>query len=401
MYGTSAALKRHMFREHMTEEEQLQTAGVKHRMIATDNMIHSASGMPQCRHCAHKFTTWHAFYYHVNTQGCPTLRELAAGQSEKADITNMSEALVENPSILSLAVQCTWRQLAEHPQTKSNHHHCPECHHWMATPQYVKRHMLLRHPDQAALVERSESLIVRSNLSLGNPCPFCGLKYQRKSAHLKSCIGIFNGVYLYLRVARGRPLTSLGEGDNHGQRPGYGDRPATAGSSHEGACTASGTHSIGAGDNYIHADSVHKPGKCINGTDSRSRTSGPSERRAQAEVPQRMSKRRTGQGQGGQKHTQSTIQQLLASTELRPAAGEPSMEAWKVPENYPWREDELMDNPAQLRATVSMLTRLVLRHDTQHAIVRQDSAFVLFVRTDAPDSLAKSTHNRRTSSNIP
>ena len=139
MYGTSAALKRHMFREHMTEEEQLQTAGVKHRMIATDNMIHSASGMPQCRHCGHKFTTWHAFCYHVNTQGCPTLRELAAGQSEKADITNMSEALVENPSILSLAVQCTWRQLAEHPQTRRNHHHCPECHQWMATPQYVKR----------------------------------------------------------------------------------------------------------------------------------------------------------------------------------------------------------------------------------------------------------------------
>ncbi|CAE7360998.1 Pol [Symbiodinium sp. KB8] len=67
--------------------------------------------------------------------------------------------------------------------------------------------------------------------------------------------------------------------------------------------------------------------------------------------------------------------------------------AGPVPENYPWREDEMMDmDPAQLRATVSMLTRLVLRHDTQHAIARQDSAFVLFVRTDAPDSLAKSTY---------
>ena len=66
---------------------------------------------------------------------------------------------------------------------------------------------------------------------------------------------------------------------------------------------------------------------------------------------------------------------------------------WKVPENYPWREGELMDmDPAQLRAAVNMLTTIVIRHEHQHAIARQDTSYVLFVRTDAPDSLAKSTY---------
>ena len=45
-----------------------------------------------------------------------------------------------------------------------------------------------------------------------------------------------------------------------------------------------------------------------------------------------------------------------------------------------------------MKAIVKMLTTIVIRHENQHAIARQDTAFVLFVRTDAPDSLAKSTY---------
>ena len=72
--------------------------------------------------------------------------------------------------------------------------------------------MLLKHPAQQALIERSEQIIVQSDLSLSNPCQYCGLKYQRKSAHLRSCIGIFSG------VARGRPLKDLAIGCEDGAR---------------------------------------------------------------------------------------------------------------------------------------------------------------------------------------
>ncbi|CAE7215730.1 unnamed protein product [Symbiodinium sp. KB8] len=56
---------------------------------------------------------------------------------------------------------------------------------------------------------------------------------------------------------------------------------------------------------------------------------------------------------------------------------------WKVPENYPWREGELMDvDQAQLKAAVQMLTTIVIRQENQRAIARQGTSYVLFVRHD-------------------
>ncbi|CAE7332912.1 unnamed protein product, partial [Symbiodinium microadriaticum] len=43
------------------------------------------------------------------------------------------------------------------------------------------------------------------------------------------------------------------------------------------------------------------------------------------------------------------------------------------------------------QAAIQMLTTVVIRHESQHAIARQDTSYVLFVRTDVPDSPAKST----------
>ena len=36
--------------------------------------------------------------------------------------------------------------------------------------------------------------------------------YKRRDAHLRSCIGVFNGVYLNCRVARGKALKLSGAG---------------------------------------------------------------------------------------------------------------------------------------------------------------------------------------------
>ena len=49
-----------------------------------------------------------------------------------------------------------------------------------------------------------------SRLRLQNPCQFCGQEYKRRDAHLRSCIGVFNGVYLHRRVARGKALSLSG-----------------------------------------------------------------------------------------------------------------------------------------------------------------------------------------------
>ncbi|CAE7037401.1 PEX19-1 [Symbiodinium microadriaticum] len=96
-----------------------------------------------------------------------------------------------------------------------------------------------------------------------------------------------------------------------------------------------------------------------------------------------------GRGNGGQQRAPSGNSWRVAATNQ----GVHTQQPRKVPDNYPWREDELIDvDPTQMKAIVKMLTTIVIRHENQHAIARQDTAFVLFVRTDAPDSLAKSTY---------
>ena len=46
----------------------------------------------------------------------------------------------------------------------------------------------------------------------------------------------------------------------------------------------------------------------------------------------------------------------------------------------------------QLKQQVEMLSTLVLRHENQLQINRQDTAFVFFMRTDLPNNLAVSTY---------
>ena len=271
--ATSAALKRHMFRQHLDEDTQLATIQENRRKLRGNELVHAQSGMPQCRHCQYKFTTWHAFFYHINTRGCPVLRALFEKGSNAIVTESLNEAVVNDVELLQMTQSCTWRDIAMHPKVRAKHQHCPECHMWTVRHQYIKRHMLQKHPEQTALIEQSEKLIVRSDLSIGNPCLYCGLPYTRKAAHLKSCIGLFNGVYLYLRIARGPVLTELS--GQHGY--GYGGRQeqTSVGGGRPRACPTRRSHAEG---RPTAGDALHPSWPAGDGT-------------AQARV---------GEGQGGQ-----------------------------------------------------------------------------------------------------
>ena len=149
--------------------------------------MHARDGMPLCRHCQHEFTTWPAFFYHVSARSCSGLRDFFTnnGVSVEAVAEDQESAVTEDKDILQLTQHCSWKDLALHPKVQARHQHCPECNLWVVRTQYIKRHMLLKHPAQQALIEHSEQIIVQSDLSLSNPCQYCGLKYQRKSAHLR------------------------------------------------------------------------------------------------------------------------------------------------------------------------------------------------------------------------
>ena len=201
-FSSQAALRSNM---HMESGQQQQRDDFVKSSRYDSSMEHALEGMPTCKHCRYRFGTWHTFHYHVNSRSCPVLRAIYEGSNPGLALSLLSDNLVYSEVLLELAGSCTWQQLAEHPLVRTRHHHCPECNHWNTSPQYVKRHMLAKHKDQALLIETCVSDIKKSRLSLCNPCQFCGQSFTRGDAHLRSCVGVFFGVYLHKRLARGAP----------------------------------------------------------------------------------------------------------------------------------------------------------------------------------------------------
>ena len=84
-FATQASLRRHMYRHHFSEDQQQQRDAQVKTSIKGAEMAHALDGMPQCKHCKHAFSTWHAFHYHVNSRSCEGLRilyESPAAQQE-------------------------------------------------------------------------------------------------------------------------------------------------------------------------------------------------------------------------------------------------------------------------------------------------------------------------------
>ena len=158
-------------------------------------MAHALDGMPQCRHCRHKFSTWHAFHYHVNSQSCAGLRMLDQdAQAKQAILPLLTEAVVATQSVLDKARDCTWQDLALMPEVRAKHHHCVECNHWSVAPQYVRRHMTQRHPECADLIQKCIQDIKASRLGLQNPCQFCGQSYKRRMHIFAHVLGVQRGL---------------------------------------------------------------------------------------------------------------------------------------------------------------------------------------------------------------
>ena len=210
-FSTQAALRRHCYVHHLDEDQQQERDVQSSEARKESVREHAEAGMPKCRHCRHEFTTWHAFFYHINSRSCPILRAIYSKSTSGFILHHMNESLVMSEQLLDLARDCSWQQLALHPLVQQKHHHCAECNHWSVRPQYVRRHMLSQHPECSALMQSCVEFIKDSRLSLQNPCQFCHQTYNRADAHLRSCMGIFQGVYLHCRLARGRNLQPVSQ----------------------------------------------------------------------------------------------------------------------------------------------------------------------------------------------
>ena len=237
-FATHAALKSHKYRMHYQEaDKQLRQQQIQNhkRKQVTE---HASNGMPTCRHCGHEFESWPAFTYHVNSQSCPQIRQFYALQDSGEQLADMQDALTYRDELLEATKHLTWREIADLPLVRQHHHHCLECHHWSASPQYVKRHMKAKRPESWHIVEQVTSHIVQNDFALSSPCRYCGCTFQNRRAHLRTCIGIFNGHYLLKRLSR-KPATGqgnvfFGNGALRGdQRAEHGEGPAAQCGDHD------------------------------------------------------------------------------------------------------------------------------------------------------------------------
>ncbi|CAE7307349.1 unnamed protein product [Symbiodinium sp. CCMP2592] len=173
-FATSAACKRHQFLTHMTDLEKKDRQEVIKESSHIAPMEHSRDGLPWCRHCSKKFNYWPNFYYHVNSRSCEGLRAFYQSDNPGLELASMSRALIERSDVLEFAKQCTWLDLAGHPAIRQNIQHCPECFHWVATPQYMKRHMKAKHPELAQLIDDCTDFVKASNTG-ENPCTLASM----------------------------------------------------------------------------------------------------------------------------------------------------------------------------------------------------------------------------------
>ena len=209
-FASQVALRSHQFKMHFEDTEKTQRQTEIKLQQRKDVYEHAKDGMLTCIHCSHQFENWPAFTYHVNCSSCPEISKFYGDPELRSAIADMSHALVARNSVLEAAIDVTWRDLALLPEVQKHHHHCLECHHWSAQPQYVRRHMIAKHKELVPVVRSVEQLIQEQDFGLISPCKYCGLAFKQRRAHLKSCVGIFNGVYLHRRIARstgahGRP----------------------------------------------------------------------------------------------------------------------------------------------------------------------------------------------------
>ena len=89
----------------------------------------------------------------------------------------MTQALLERADVLGSAKTCTWLELSGHPAVRGLIQHCPVCYYWVATPQYMKRHMKAKHPELVQMIDDCTEFVKASNTGIVSPCRFCGVEF--------------------------------------------------------------------------------------------------------------------------------------------------------------------------------------------------------------------------------
>ena len=163
--------------QQRTKEQQLEH---KQKMPARDDdhMQHCVGGLPQCKHCGHRFSAWPAFMSHISRHCCPVLRLGEEQPPEMRDREPDPPPLSQDPGMLQQAREQTLEQLAASVHARNRRRFCPICGLWLTKPRFLKSHIVQQHANiKTRLPQRHERL---KCLPAGPKlCPYCHLKHDR------------------------------------------------------------------------------------------------------------------------------------------------------------------------------------------------------------------------------
>ncbi|CAE7827460.1 unnamed protein product [Symbiodinium sp. CCMP2456] len=347
-FSTQAALRSHMFRMHLDQQSKTERVDEVKQARNIPSMEHAKDGLPQCRHCLHSFTTWHAFFYHVQAQGCTGLRQfLKQAAEDHTLLPTLSEALIDNPTLLEAARNSTWQDLARLDCVKNKLQYCVECNHRSAKQQYVRRHMLAMHPERTDLIYQCIEDIKKSKVSISNPCNFCGQSYQRKDSRRPKMYDVFGS-----RMEVTIPLEL---------------REATQ-------------------DLHMLRTLLPQP----ESQEIELLADPTSDADRQPKWPRSHPK---GYGRHGGKGNRQGTQPTSTGSWSNEQAHQTARDSGKPPRRQRETSDkDLAKQLAEMKSSLGMLATLVLRQEIQQNVSKQDTSFVLFLDTRGPHNIATSLY---------
>ena len=195
------------FRRHCTT----QHAQPMHRINPVDPAQYMHDGLPQCKHCHRKFTTWRSFTSHIqrgcqvlqagpdvcwkpNTQAFATDRLLTSTMfAPKMDPAVRGTAILTDADLSNMLSQEWGHRVLTIVGSRNWHHmkketaacsylaqRCCLCDHFLGRTQELHRHLKLRHPEFWNHVQEKGHQLMNLH-GEDPPCPYCGALF--KAAH--------------------------------------------------------------------------------------------------------------------------------------------------------------------------------------------------------------------------
>ena len=165
IFVTQAALRRHLTLVH----------GSRTGALRQPHSFDAREGLPTCRQCGQRFTTWTRFQYHVQYVCTQTWQEPATSREDPVEEV---EHRLRVQELLQFASSNLLQALAQRPDLLAYFHTtCCLCQHFSVTSRGLLTHLQTAHSDLFRRHETNNTHLL--NFSFSSPCPLCGVAFKQ------------------------------------------------------------------------------------------------------------------------------------------------------------------------------------------------------------------------------